>query len=152
MQNILSGKGIEFLKQWEGVKYEVYLDPIGLPTVGVGHLLTEDEKRTYKVGQKITAQEVDALLRRDISSTVRAVNNWVIHELDQHEFDAVVSLVFNIGVNAFKRSTLLKKLNRGQDKEAAKEFLRWNRAGGKVIRGLTRRRESEMDLFLNGYK
>jgi len=89
-----------------------------------------------------------AWLRTDVETSEHYVNNLVKVPLTQSQFDALVSLVFNIGGGAFRKSTLLLRLNDGEDLQAADEFLKWNRAGGKVMAGLVKRRESEREQFL----
>ena len=87
-------------------------------------------------------------MREDIKVAEKAVSEYTDVDLSQNEFDALVSFTFNLGGGAFRRSTLLRKLNEGDRAEAADQLLRWNRAGGKVLRGLTRRREAERTMFL----
>jgi lysozyme len=91
------------------------------------------------------------LLRADAATAVTAVNRLVTVPLNQTQFDALVSFVFNLGEGSFSRSTLLTRINEGADSEQIRaEFLRWNRAGGRELRGLTRRRAAEADLFIDG--
>ena len=140
-----SQQGIELIKKFEGVRYQAYDDGVGVWTIGVGHT-----KGVVK-GDKIDDATVDKYLREDLESAEYAVNNLVKVELDQSQFDALVSLVFNIGSGAFSNSTLLKMLNKGKFDAAADQFLRWNLAGGKVLLGLTKRRIAERMLFLTGH-
>jgi len=100
------------------------------------------------MGLKISDKECDAILAQDLHAVEKHVKDPVKVHLSQNQFDALVSLVFNIGGGAFKGSTLLKKLNAGDYAGAADQFLVWNRAGGKVLKGLTTRRESERKQFL----
>lgn len=137
-----SRTGIEFIKHWEGVSLKPYRDVAGYWTVGVGHLLREGEPV-----EQITMEQADEYLIRDLSDAERCVNSQVGTELTQNEFDALVSFVFNLGCGNFRRSSLLRLLNRGDFGLAASEFERWNRAGGKVVRGLTRRRKAEREMF-----
>src|SRR3990167_4816773 len=116
----VSDEGLALIKEHEGCKLEAYLCPAGVWTVGVGHTGPDVFR-----GRTITQDEADALLRKDIAHAERCVNLSVTVELLQHEFDALVSLVFNIGCAAFRGSTLLRKLNAGDD-AAAKEILRWD--------------------------
>lgn len=137
----ISEAGLALIKEYEGCKLEAYLCPAGIWTVGVGHTGPDVFR-----GRKITDAEADALLRKDVAHAERCVNMSVNVALLQHEFDALVSLVFNIGCAAFRGSTLLRKLNDGDD-AAPEEFRRWNKAGGKELAGLTRRRQAEYELF-----
>jgi len=138
-----SQRGIELIKQHEGVRYQAYDDGVGVWTVGVGHT-----KGVVK-GDKIDDRQVDQFLREDLESAEYAVSRLVTVDLTQNQFDALVSLVFNIGSGAFSTSTLLKMLNKGNLPAAADQFGRWNMAGGKVLRGLVIRRAAERALFLS---
>jgi lysozyme len=136
---------IDFIKEVEGVEYEVYKDSAGLDTIGVGHLLKEGE--SYKV---ISEEQVDALLFLDLNVAMNAVVLSVKIPLTQNQFDALVSLVFNIGVTAFRNSTLLKKINQNAPKEAiVTEWHKWRKAGGKIVKGLVLRRAKELKLYFS---
>lgn len=139
----ISENGIQFIKDFEGVRLKAYDDGIGVATIGVGHI------KGVKMGDVATMEQVDQWLREDLQESEEAVDRYVAHPINQNQFDALVSFVFNLGAGAFKGSTLLKKLNAGAIDEAADEFLRWTRGGGKVMPGLVRRREAERKLFLS---
>lgn len=145
----LSDAGIAFIKSHEGAIYRIYLDPIGLPTGGIGHLLTAQEKKEFPVGTVLSKTQVDEWFRFDIKRFERSVNDLVKVPLTQNQFDALVSFAFNVGTGNFGKSSLLRYLNKGEYSAAANEFRKWNKAGGKVLPGLTRRRKEEMELFLN---
>ena len=135
--------GIALIKEFEGRRLAVYCDPIGILTVGYGHTGPDLEE-----GSIITEVEADAYLREDVAHAEKCVNRLTNGiQITQGQFDALVSFVFNLGCDALRRSTLLVNLLDGDDASAAKEFVRWNRAGGKVLAGLTRRREAEAALF-----
>lgn len=138
-------KGLDIIKRFEGLSYTSYRCPAGVWTIGYGHT------RGVKEGDEICDVGAEELLKKDVESAERAVNTFVDVDLTQEQFDALVSFVFNLGVGNFKKSTLLRKLNKEDYKGAAKEFPRWNKAGGRELRGLTRRRNAEMKLF-NGEK
>lgn len=140
----LSPLGRAFLQQHEGTRTEAYLDSAGVPTICTGS--------TTKVfiGQKATLQECEERLQEDTGYAGRAIHRLVHVRLSQTQYDALVSLVFNIGEGAFARSTLLRKLNAEDYAGAATEFDRWVYAGGKKLRGLQNRRDAEQELFLNG--
>ena len=141
-----SKQGIDLIKQFEGVKHKMYKDVVGLPTIGVGHLITEKDK--HLLTATLSEEEVEMLLKKDLERFEFAVNSLGV-KLNQNEFDALVSLAFNIGTSAFVSSTLAKKLRtKHLREEVAAEFLRWNKAGGKEVEGLTRRRKAEKELFL----
>jgi len=140
----ISNSGINKIKKHEALRLEPYKDSAGLWTIGYGHLLKKGEW-----WDSITEEFAEELLRQDLAIAERAVNDYVLVPINQNQYDALVSLVFNIGIGNFKKSTLLKKINNGNDKDdIANEFLRWKKAGGYVIPGLLARREVERELFL----
>ncbi|HCJ29398.1 MAG TPA: muraminidase [Pseudomonas sp.] len=139
-----SQRGIDLIKSFEGLSLTAYPDPgTGADpwTIGYGHT------KGVKQGMKITENWAEELLRDDLAEFEAAVNGMVKVRLCQHQFDALVSLTFNIGASAFSDSTLLRLLNSGMYDDAALQFQRWNRAGGNVLAGLTRRRMAERKLF-----
>lgn len=140
---------IVLIKHFEGFSAVVYKDASNHATIGYGHVLLGDEP----VPRKISQEQADHLLRNDVEAVARLVALAVECPLTQNQFDALVSLAFNIGTSAFLKSTLARKLNLGDDLEScASEFLRWNKAtvGGKkvVLPGLQQRRAAERALFL----
>lgn len=138
-----SPKGIELIKAHEGCRLHAYLCPAKVWTIGYGH--TGD----VTPGLVITQPQADALLKRDLRERFEPyVNELVRVPINQNMFDALVSLTFNIGVNAFRKSTLLRLLNERRYTEAAAQFQRWNKGGGRVLTGLVRRRAEEANLFL----
>lgn len=144
----VSKHGREFITAHEGEILRVYLDPVGLPTMGVGHLLTDEEKAKYPVGSVITRGVSQEFLERDLRRFENAVSALVKVPLNQNQFDALVSFAFNVGEANFKRSSVLRHLNAGLYAKAADAFLAWNKSKGKVLPGLTRRRKEERALFL----
>ncbi len=144
----ISDKGEHFIVKEEGERLNAYQDSVGIWTIGVGHTGFVDGKPIAK-GLQITQAKSREILRADLARFEKAVNDGVEMPLLQHQFDALVSLAFNIGEGAFKRSTLVKLLNRGDYKGAANQFLAWKNAGGRPI--LLKRREREKSLFENGY-
>ncbi len=135
-----------------------YIDPIGLPTIGYGHLLTKEEMRTgvividgrrvnYKKG--LTMDQVYDLKRQDLFRFENAVRKFVKVPITQSMFDALVSWLFNVGTGRMASSTLGRVLNQGHYDVAANELLKWNRAGGRVLAGLTRRRQAERKMFIS---
>jgi len=144
----LSEKGLEFLKEKEGVRNHVYDDGSGFLTGGIGHKLIGQELEDYELGSFVPDCQVDEWLRNDVAVAVRCVNNWVVVDLTQTGFDMLVSLVFNIGCEAFKKSTLLRRLNRGQIKESGEEFKKWIFSNKRRTAGLTARRAEESQKFL----
>jgi lysozyme len=142
----ISEKGLSLIKQWEGLRLKAYRDAAGILTIGYGHTGPDVVE-----GMTITQEQADALLRKDIEKAERAVSTLVKVPLTQEQFDSIVSFVFNCGVGAFQRSTLLKKLNAGDYDGAAAEFDKWvyiTRGGQKVkLSGLVKRRAAERALF-----
>jgi lysozyme len=143
----ISDEGISLIKRYEGYKTTPYRCPAGLYTVGYGHVignglqLPDEWNRTFFLG------EIDELLRTDLARFERGVLRYCTVYLTQSQFDATVSFSFNLGLGVLQRSTLRQKLNRGDYYGAAKEFLKYTRAGGKVLKGLVRRRQAEYNLF-----
>lgn len=149
MKTSLAGR--QAIARHEGNKLKAYPDPAtgGEPfTIGVGHTSAAGPPKVTK-GMTITAAESDAILTRDLATFERAVEKAVKVPVTQAQFDAMVSLAFNIGGGAFAKSTLVKKLNAGDVTGAANAFLSWNKAAGKVMKGLTTRREAERKLFMS---
>lgn len=142
--------GLALIKEFEGLRLEAYPDPAhgwDVPTIGYGHTDAAGEPKV-KRGMKITAAEADAILRRDLRQYEDAVSQAVKVPLNENQFAALVSFTFNLGPGNLRKSTLLQKLNARDYAGAAKEFPKWNKAGGKVLAGLTRRRKAEQALFL----
>lgn len=138
-----SDAGIALIKQFEAFEPNIYRDVVGLETIGYGHLV----KRGESFGTLTEAEACD-LLADDLLRFELAVSS-VEASLSQSEFDACVSLAFNIGVGGFTKSTVAKRLAADDYAGAADAFLLWNKAGGKVIKGLVNRREKEMAIFLS---
>jgi len=138
----ISLAGLNFIKAVEGMKLTRYKDSAGLWTIGVGHLIKPFENYTT-----ITEAEAMRLLAEDVAEAEIAVNRYVKVPLTQNQFDALVSFVFNVGSGAFRRSTLLTKLNAGDYAGAAAQFPAWRKAGGVVVSGLVNRRNKEVALF-----
>lgn len=148
---ITSEKGIRLIKQFEGCSLTAYPDPGtgGDPwSIGYGWTHPVDGK-PVKRGMTIDQVTADRLLKTGLVGYENDVLKFVRVKLTQGQFDALVSFVYNVGSRALSTSTLLKKLNAGDIKGAADEFLRWNKAGGKVMLGLTNRRKAERDVFLS---
>lgn len=141
-----SEKGLQFIRREEGERLTAYADIIGVWTIGVGHTGKVDGKPVAK-GMVISADKSRELLSADLSKFESAISRLVKVPLKQYEFDALVSLVFNIGETNFSRSTLLKMLNANDFKGAAEQFLVWKNAGGRPVQGLLNRRKREKDMF-----
>ena len=138
----ISDTGIELIQEFEGLRLVAYRCPAGVPTIGFGHT------KTARMGMRISMESAEYLLREDLDTFERCVDRMVSVPLNSNEFSALVSWAFNVGCGAVAKSTLIRKLNAGDRAGAADELLRWNKAGGKVLAGLTRRRRAERELFL----
>ncbi|MDU4065939.1 lysozyme [Enterobacter kobei] len=144
----ISDKGIALIKQFEGCKLTAYQDSVGVWTIGYGWTKPVDGK-PIRAGMTIKQETAERLLKTGLVSYENDVSRLVKVDLTQGQFDALVSFTYNLGARSLSTSTLLRKLNAGDYAGAADEFLRWNKAGGKVLNGLTRRREAERALFLS---
>jgi lysozyme len=136
-----SQEGLELIKKFEGCKLKSYKCPAGVWTIGYGH--TEDVKE----GDIVSPQEADKLLRADVFKFEEYVADNVTVKLTQNQFDALVTWTFNLGVGNLRNSTMLKKLNNADYTSVPFEMKRWNKAGGKTLDGLVRRRQAESLLF-----
>ena len=139
----MSEKGLALVKSFEGCYLEAYLCPAKVWTIGYGH--TDNVEK----GQKITKEEAERLLIKDLAWAENVVEGLVKVPLTAHQFDALASFVFNVGEGAFRGSTLLRELNRGNYDAVPAQLLRWNKAGKpkKTLKGLTRRRLAEAALW-----
>lgn len=142
MPRQVTEQGLDLIKHFEGLSLKPYKDIAGYWTIGYGHLMKEYQAIL------LTEAEAEELLRSDLGKAERAVLRLTKVDLTDYQFDALVSFVFNLGAGAYQRSTLRAKLNRGDYTGAAPEFLKWIRAGGKVSKGLLRRRKAESQIFL----
>ncbi|WP_299259785.1 lysozyme [uncultured Kushneria sp.] len=137
-----SHNGLDLIKAAEGLELEAYRDSVGVPTIGYGHTLN------VQMGDVISRARAESLLQTDLKRFEAAVDRMVSVEINQNQFDALVSLCFNVGNAAVKSSTLLRLLNAGDYQGAADQFPRWVYAGGVKLNGLVKRRAAERDLFL----
>ncbi|OOF84455.1 muraminidase [Rodentibacter ratti] len=142
----MSENGIHHIIRDEGERLTAYQDVVGIWTIGVGHTGQVDGKPVAK-GMTISKEKSREILKADLARFENAINTSVNVSLTQNQFDALVSLAFNIGEGAFRRSTLLRKLNAGDYSGASQQFLVWKNAGGRVSQGLLNRRKREKALF-----
>jgi GH24 family phage-related lysozyme (muramidase) len=143
----LSDRGVEFIARFEGFRGALYNDPAGHCTIGYGHLVHRGrcnggEPAEFRAG--ISRQRAAQLLRQDAAVAVAAV------PLAPWQFDALVSFTFNVGAGAFRRSTLLERLNAGAYEAVSEQLRRWVTAGGRILPGLVARRNAEAKLFTTG--
>ena len=137
----LSKTGIELLKHFEGCELKAYQDSVGVWTIGYGHT-----KGIYE-GLEITQSEAEKMLQDELPEYEGYITDKVVPMLQQHEYDALVCWVYNLGPTNLSSSTMLKKLNAGEFKEVPFQMKRWDKAGGQPLLGLTRRRNAEALLF-----
>jgi lysozyme len=137
----ISQRGIDLIKRFEGCELEAYRDLVGKWTIGYGHTKGVNE------GMRITDDQAEHMLTEELKEFESYINNYVFVDLQQNQFDALTSWVYNLGPTNLRSSTMLKVLNAGKYTEVPYQMKRWNRAGGLVSKGLTRRREAEARLF-----
>ena len=137
----ISQEGLSLIKKFEGLRLKAYKCSANVLTIGYGH--TGGVKET----DKITLEEADSLLKKDIAKFEEYVSDNVMVKLNQSQFDALVAWTFNLGPGNLRESTMLKKLNNQEYESVPFEMRRWNKAGGKTLDGLIRRREAESLLF-----
>ena len=142
-------KGIDLIKEFEGFRAEPYRDAVGIPTIGYGNTYYEDGRAVKLTDPPITQARGEELLKSVLVRYESAVNRYVQVPISQNQFDALVSFAYNVGNENLRKSTLMKLLNEKKYGQAADQFPRWNRAGGNVLAGLTRRRARERELFLS---
>lgn len=147
----ISSIGKDLIKEFEGLRLSAYDDGVGVWTIGYGTTIYPNKVKV-KRGDACTKEQAETYLSNDLKAFEATVNSSVTVSLTQNQYDALVSITYNIGSGAFKNSTLLRKLNAGDYKGAADQFLVWNKGtiGGKkvVIKGLDNRRHKERNLFL----
>lgn len=136
-----SQTGIKLIQEFEGLRLKAYQCSARVWTIGWGHT------KTVRPGMEITRDEAEALLEEDLVKFERGVYRLLTREPSQNQFDAMVSLAFNIGLGAFSRSSVLRHFNTNNDKAAEKSFHLWRKGGGKVLPGLVRRRAAEAELY-----
>lgn len=144
----ISPEGLSLIKTFEGLVLHPYLDSVKVPTIGYGSTYCYCGTKITMDFPTITEPVAEFMLLHNVQIYVNAVTSAITHPATQHQFDAMVSLTYNIGVNNFKNSTLVKKFNAGDMMGASQEFLRWVYAGGAVSQGLVVRRAKERAYFL----
>lgn len=140
----INRKGIDLIKNFEGLYLESYKCPAGVWTIGYGHT-----GKLITAGKKISTEEAEEVLKQDLKVFEKGVEKLVKVVLTEDQFSALVSFSFNLGLGNLSKSTLLKKINAEDFQGAAEEFPKWKKAGGKVLEGLVRRRAAERELFLS---
>lgn len=139
---------LDLVKEFEGFRAETYKCSAGVLTIGYGTTAAAGVGIKPKPGMKITKEEAEVYLHAALNKFSAEIKDAITAPINENEFGAFVSLAYNIGPGAFKKSSALRHFNEGDKTKAANAILLWNKAGGKVLRGLTRRREAERKLFL----
>jgi GH24 family phage-related lysozyme (muramidase) len=142
----VTDNGLELIKRFESFSPTIYVCSAGYETVGYGHVVLDGERDRFAKG--ISEQEAEDLLRRDAAIAERAVLRLITVPLADNQFDALVSFTFNLDGGALQRSTLRRKVNRGEHTLVPAEFMKWIWAGGRKLKGLVRRREAEAGCYI----
>ena len=146
----ISNLGLELIKKYEGFKAKAYLCPAKVTTIGYGSTYYEDGTKVKLTDSPITQERATELLEALLVSYERSVDSYCVDTINQYQFDALCSFAYNCGVGNLKSSTLLKKVNKNPNDPTIKdEFLKWNKGGGKVLSGLTKRRIEEAQLYFS---
>jgi lysozyme len=146
--NSIGIKGLELIKKYEGFSAKPYKCPAGIITIGIGSTFYEDGSKVKLTDPLITEERAIKLLMSLLVSFEKSVDSYTRDDINQNQFDALVSFAYNVGSNALKNSTLLKKVNANpNDPSIKQEFLKWNKSNGKVLKGLTNRRNEEANLY-----
>lgn len=144
----IGDRGLDLIRAFEGFRAEPYLDAVGVPTIGYGSTYYPGGQRVRLTDPPISEPEARRLMQATLAEFEDGISAALQVDVTQSQFDALVCWAYNVGVGAAQGSTLMRLLNAGDVQGAADQFLRWNKAGGQVLRGLTRRREAERALFL----
>ena len=140
--------GIELIKSFEGFRAKPYKCSAGVPTIGYGATFYPNGKKVTMADPAISEEEAIELLQDTLKRFEQYVDSYCVDSITQNQFDALVSFCYNLGPANLKVSTLLKKVNTNPNDETIRaEFMKWNKAGGKALKGLTRRREAEANLY-----
>jgi len=146
----VSKNGLELIKKYEGFRANPYKCPAGVPTIGYGATYYPDGKRVKMTDPPVTEKQATEMLKSMLLGFEKAVDTYCIDTINQNQFDALVSFAYNVGTNALKNSTLLKKLNvNANDPTIKDEFMKWVKAGGRKLQGLVNRRTEEAKLYFS---
>ena len=143
----INSEGLNIIKHFEGFSPSVYLCPANRWTIGYGSTWDKNRKSITKTHPDITEKEGEVLLRQELDHCYYAISKLVDAEITENMHSALCSFIFNVGSGNFQRSTMRMKLNRGDYHGASAEFPKWRKAGGRILKGLVRRRTMERELF-----
>lgn len=144
---LISNNCVNIVKEFEGFRSKPYKCSAGIPTIGYGSTFYINDEKVSMNDSPISIELAEELLMNTLNMFSAKVNNLIKVELNQNQYDAIISFVYNIGVGGFSKSTMLKLINSKDFTNASKQFIRWNKANGKVVNGLTIRRKKEQELF-----
>lgn len=148
--NQISSKGLNLIQRFEGLSLKPYKCPAGLWTIGYGSTFYANGKKVSQFDAPISQAEATDLLLETLKHYEHSVDSFCRDDINQNQFDALVSFCYNVGAGSLKGSTLLKKVNvNPSDPTIPAEFMKWNKGGGKVLKGLTERRKAEADLYVS---
>lgn len=141
--------GLQLIKDWEGFEMFPYLCPAGVPTIGYGATYYPDTKQRVRLDDRpISESYASILLEEMVVRYANGVDRYVSSPINENQFSALVSFSYNVGLGAFKGSTLLKRINNDpNDPDITRQFMRWNKGGGTVLKGLVKRRKAENELY-----
>ena len=143
-------KGVELIKKFEGFRAAPYKCPAGVPTIGYGATFYPGGKKVTMADKSISESEATDLLKSMLTSFEKYVDSYCRDDINQNQFDALVSFAYNLGPANLKSSTLLKKVNANPaDPTIKDEIMKWTKAGGKVLKGLVTRRTAEAELYFS---
>lgn len=145
---IINQAGLDLIKEFEGFRAQTYDDGVGVLTIGYGTTAAADVGIRPRPGMTVTQEEAEWYLQKALTKFAQQIKPQIAAPINENEFAAFMSLAYNIGPTAFAKSSALRHFNAGDKAKAAKAILLWNKAGGKVLKGLVRRREAERKLFL----
>jgi lysozyme len=146
--NQIGAKGLNLIKKYEGFKSAPYKCPAGIPTIGYGATYYPDGTKVKLTDKPVTQREADTMLLNMLKHYEQGVDSFTTDKVNQNQFDALVSIAYNIGLQALKGSTLIRKVNLDpNDKTIKNEFMRWTKANGRVMDGLLNRRKEEAELY-----
>lgn len=145
----LNQQAIDLVKKWEGLRLDAYRDPVGVVTIGYGYTNGAGFGPGVSMGDRWTQEQAEAMLRQGLELFADKIRPHFTRKPNANQFGAFVSLAYNIGWQSFIKSTALKRFNAGDDEGAAEAIMWWNKAGGRVLRGLTNRRADEAALFMS---
>ena len=144
----LNKEGYQLITTFEGFYSIPYLDSVKVPTIGYGNTYYQNGKRVTLLDGKITKEQAFEMFKDIADNFAKRVSEFLKKEVTQNQFNSLVSISYNIGIDNFKNSTLLRKVNvNPNDKSIRAEFIKWNKAGGKVLKGLTNRRNAEAKIY-----